>query len=101
MISKPECKQSSNFEICASHLDKIKDKLYANIFKEENNESSSVIEANFRKWLAPVLTCRVGIGMTNFLKLYFESSYHNLLKEYLESENRKLEEIILELFKIS
>ena len=101
MISKPECKQSSNFEISTSHLNKIQDKLYANIFKEENNESSSVIEVNFRKWLAPVLTCRVGIGITGFLKLYFESSYHNLLKDYLVSENRKSEEIIPELFKIS
>ena len=39
--------------------------------------------------------------ITHFLKLYFESSYHNLLKDYLVSENRKSEEIIPELFKIS
>ena len=88
MISKPECKKNSNFEICSSHFSKIQDKLYANIFKKENNETSSVIELNFRKWLAPVLTSRVGIGMVNFLKFYFESSYHNLLKEYLKSEKQ-------------
>ena len=74
-------------QLMVQYLNKIKDKLYASIFKEEITESSSVIEVNFRKWLAPVLTCRVGIGIAGFLKLYFESSYHNLLKDYLDSEN--------------
>ena len=54
-----------------------------------------MIEFNCRKWLAPVLTSRVGIGIINFIKFYFESSYHNLLSGLEKEINMKFPPILI------